>query len=94
MFKSLWIQMLDQVTTAGNLVLQTKTLLPETNEAAIAMQKDIRVIMNVCPDDINKDIDNVRAEFRVGGRHESTTGRRRGPKPQEKDCQIHQIRKP
>ena len=52
-------------TLAGNLVRQTKTLIPETREAAIAMQKDIRAIMNVCPEDIKKSIDTVRAEFRV-----------------------------
>ena len=44
---------------------QTKTLIPETHEAAIAMQKDIRVIMNVCPERIKGDIYIVRAEFRT-----------------------------
>ena len=34
-------------TLAENLVRQTKTLIPEKRESAIAMQKDIRVIMNV-----------------------------------------------
>ena len=41
-------------TLAGNLVRQTKTLIPETREAAISMQKDIRAIMNVCPEDIKR----------------------------------------
>ena len=38
--------MLDQVTDtlAGNLVRQTKTLIPELRKAAIARKKDIRVI--------------------------------------------------
>jgi len=52
-------------TLTGNLVEQTKTLIPETCEAAIAMQKEIRVIMNVCPEGIKGDIDIVRAEFRT-----------------------------
>ena len=29
------------------------------------MQKDIRAIINVCPEDIKKEIDTIRAEFRV-----------------------------
>ena len=40
-------------------------MIPEKREAAIATQKDIRVVMNVCPDDIKKDMDTVRTEFRV-----------------------------
>ena len=50
---------------AGNLVRQTKNLMRETRESAIAMQKDIRVIKNVCPEGIKGDIDIVRAEFRA-----------------------------
>jgi len=52
-------------TSTGNLVRQTKTLIPETREAAMTIQKDIRVIMNVWPEDIKKDTDIVRAEFRA-----------------------------
>ena len=50
-------------TLAGNLLKQTKTLIPETREAAIAMHKEIRVIMNVCPEGIKGDIDII--EFRI-----------------------------
>ena len=44
-------------TLAGNLVRQIKTLIPETKEAPIPMQKDIQIIINVCPEDIKKDME-------------------------------------
>ena len=45
---------------------RSKTLIPEICEAAIAMQKEIRVIMNdVCSKGIKGDKDIERAEFRA-----------------------------
>ena len=42
---------------AGNLVRQIKTLIPENREAAITMQKENRIIINLCPKGIKGDID-------------------------------------
>ena len=41
-------------TLAGNLLRQTKTRIPLTREAAIEMDRQIRIIMNVCPEDIGQ----------------------------------------
>jgi hypothetical protein len=49
-------------TLADNL-RQTKTRIPLTHKAAIAMTKQIRVIMSVCPETISKNMDSVRSEF-------------------------------
>ena len=51
------------ITLAGNLLRQTKTRIPLSREAAIEMDRQIRVIMNVCPENITNDVDSVRSEF-------------------------------
>jgi len=40
------------ITLAGTLLRQTKTRIPLSREAAVEMDRQIRVIMNVCPEDI------------------------------------------
>ena len=44
---------------------QTKTRIPLSREAAIEMDRQIRVIINGCPEDIAKNVDSVRSEFRA-----------------------------
>ena len=53
------------ITLAGNLLRQTKTRIPLSREAALEMDKQIRAIMNVCPEETAKNIDSVRSEFRA-----------------------------
>ena len=51
------------ITLAGHLLRQTKTRIPLSREAAIEMDRQIKVIMKVCPEDIAKNMDSVRSEF-------------------------------
>ena len=48
------------ITLAVNLLRQTKTRIPLSREAAIEMDCQIRVIMNVCPEDIAKNVVSVK----------------------------------
>ena len=58
-------------TLAGNLLRQTKTRIPLSREAAIEMDRQIRVIMNVCLEEIAK---NVKQIPRMGLVYAGTIG--------------------
>jgi hypothetical protein len=55
------------ITLAGNLLRQTKTRIPLSRESALEMDRQIREIMNVCPEETAKNMDSVRSEFRAWG---------------------------